>query len=286
MSEIGNVIRIRLMQASDVPLGLSLCRFAGWNQLEGDWHRLLALNPRSIFVAEHDGVPCGTASIICYGTKLAWIGMVLVHPDHRRHGVGSVLIKYCLDFLGAAQIECIKLDATEQGRTVYLKHGFEDEESISRCLLPKRPDVFGCCLQPIEEMDWQSIGKFDHDIFGADRLPLLMHLATDGVTAIAKTSNSIQGYGFARTGYNASFLGPVVATNKDCGSDLVASLLGKLPAGRGIYWDIFPGNVNAKELAESFEFSVERTLMRMRHGTPIFSRDINKIYGASGFETG
>jgi hypothetical protein len=35
--------------------GLSLCRIAGWTQLEADWRRLLALSPEGVFVAEEGG---------------------------------------------------------------------------------------------------------------------------------------------------------------------------------------------------------------------------------------
>ncbi|MDQ1255783.1 MAG: hypothetical protein QG656_377 [Candidatus Hydrogenedentes bacterium] len=286
MSENRDAIWIRLMRANDIPLGLSLCRFAGWNQLEDDWRRLLTLNPQNVFVAECGGVPCGTASVTCYDAKLAWIGMVLVHPDRRRHGVGGALIQHSLDFLHTARVECIKLDATEQGRRVYLKHAFEDERPIDRCLAAIQPGAFECHLPPIEETDWRDIGYLDLDVFGADRLPLLKHLARDGVTAVASSPDGIQGYGFARAGFNATYLGPVVATNNKCARDVVTSLLGKLPADRGVYWDVFPENVDALELAQSLGFHVERSLTRMRYGTLASVTNIDRVYGASGFETG
>ncbi|MCC6487128.1 MAG: GNAT family N-acetyltransferase [Candidatus Hydrogenedentes bacterium] len=33
-----------------------------------------------------------------YGVKLAWIGMVLVHPGHRKQGTGSALLKHRLEY--------------------------------------------------------------------------------------------------------------------------------------------------------------------------------------------
>jgi GNAT superfamily N-acetyltransferase len=54
-------------------------------------------------------VPAGTATTIGYGTDLAWIGMVLVHPDHRRHGVGRALLAHCIAFLRERRIRSIKL---------------------------------------------------------------------------------------------------------------------------------------------------------------------------------
>jgi len=128
------VLHIRTMRPDDIPLGLELCRFAGWNQVEADWLRLQALSPGGVFVAEQDGRACGTASTIAYGSRIAWIGMVLVHPDYRRQGVGSALMARCVEHLQARGVEGIKLDATDQGRPVYQRLGFHDERAIRRCV--------------------------------------------------------------------------------------------------------------------------------------------------------
>ena len=281
------MIAIRTMHVRDIPLGLALCRFAGWNQIEDDWRRLLALNPESVFVAEYDGQPCGTASVTCYGTELAWIGMILVHPDHRRRGVASILIRTGLDYLQTAQLRCVRLDATEQGRLVYLKLGFEDERPICRYVAPRLPGFPVGELPPIEETDWENIARTDLDVVGADRLRLLRLLARDGATAVVKTSRGIRGYGFARRGFSASFLGPIVADGEDVAHSLAASLLARFPErGHGVYWDVLTDNAPARELAESLGFHIERRLTRMRCGTPDHPGTLNMVYGAAGFEVG
>lgn len=281
------MIEIRTMRVRDIPLGLALCRFAGWNQIEDDWRRLLTLNPESVFVAELDGQPCGTASITCYGAELAWIGMILVHPDLRRRGVASTLIRHGLEFIQTARIRCARLDATEQGRQVYLKLGFEDDQPIGRYLCPNSMDLPIAKLPSIEEDDWKNIGCLDLDVMGADRLRLLKFLAHDGVTAVMKSAQEVQGYGFARPGFNASFLGPIVAKDIDCARSLALSLLAKLPRGSdGVYWDVLTDNAAARELIESLGFRIERRLMRMRCGVPERPGELKKIFGAAGFETG
>ena len=118
------MLNIRLMRPADIPFGLELCRQAGWNQLEDDLRRLLELAPEGFFLAEDDGRPCGAASAVAYGVHTAWIGMVLVHKDFRRRGIGAQLMARCIETLRARRIESIKLDATDQGRPVYLKLGF------------------------------------------------------------------------------------------------------------------------------------------------------------------
>ncbi len=280
------MIHIRSMNADDIPMGLALCRHAGWNQLEDDWRRVLALNAEGVFVAEYDGTPCGTGSVTCYGAELAWIGMILVDPAYRRRGIATCLIEHSLDRVRAARVQCVKLDATELGRMVYLKRDFEDEAPICRCLGPRIERETGA-LPAIGANDWPEIALLDREAFGADRRRLLELLARDGLTAIIKSSERVQGYGFARRGHDASFLGPIVAEDAATAERLAVALLAALPESNPkVYWDILFDNVAARDLAESLGFRVARTLTRMRYGVMPNSGRLRATFGASGFETG
>ena len=57
--------------------------------------------------------------------------MVLVTKDRRRGGVGTGLLKRCIEEVRAAGAVA-GLDATEQGRPIYLPLGFHDLYKISR----------------------------------------------------------------------------------------------------------------------------------------------------------
>lgn len=274
------------MRPDDISFGLALSRLANWNQLENDWLRTLALAPDGVFVAGHNGVPCGTASVICYGDKLAWIGMVVVHPDHRGCGIGGALMRHGLQYLHTAGVDCVKLDATDQGRPLYRKLGFQDEKPISRFFLPQWTGTPGSQLPSIAEDDWPGIANLDHEAFGADRIPLLTRLAQDGVTAILKNASGVQGYGFARKGFNASFLGPIVAEDPTGARALAQSLIQRLPIEHGIFWDLLPDHLSARTVAESFGFTAARTLMRMQYGARTIPAQDSSIFGGAGFEFG
>ena len=281
------MIAIRTMNANDAALGLTLCRFAGWNQLEADWLRLLSVNPGSAFVAERDGVACGTGSVTCYGSELAWIGMILVHPDHRGRGVATALIRHSLNYLRSVGVRCIRLDATDQGRHVYSKLAFEDERPICRYRGPKETGANAHDLPAIAEDEWPDVARLDSEAFGADRIFLLRLLARDGVSARVRTAEGLRGYGFARRGFSAGFLGPIVADGLAVARALVSALLAKLDDDKGdVYWDVLPDNRAAKELAESFGFRVERRLTRMRCGAESHPGRLDWVYGTAGFETG
>ena len=277
---------IRPMRAEEIPFGLELCRIAGWNQLVADWERLLALDPEGVFIAEEQGTPCGTASAVRYGTRLSWIGMVLVHPDFRRRGIGSALMAHCIQYLQQHGVESIKLDATDQGRPVYLKLGFRDERPCYRMTgarpdgLPSHPEV-----RPIAPGDWPKIAEMDRAAFDADRLPLLRILHGEGPSAVIERGGELQAYGFARLGFNASYLGPLVSRNPDDARAVAETLLAALPAG-SVYWDILPDNAASLALVESYGFQVIRQLTRMVLGASTGSDGVAQIYGAARFELG
>jgi GNAT superfamily N-acetyltransferase len=277
---------IRPMRPDDVPFALELCRLACWNQLEGDWQRLLALEPEGVFVAEDNGQRCGTASITTYGTRTAWIGMILVHPAARRRGIGSALMSHCIRTLQARGVRSIKLDATDQGRPVYLKLGFQDERPIHRYAgQGSIPAETGAVPRPIDEGDWPAIARLDATAFGADRMALLRRLACDGPSAVVGDGGVVRAFGFARPGCEAGFLGPVVATDAEAAGGVVRRLMSALPGGR-IFCDVLPENLAAAALAESLGLTVSRRLTRMVLGDTMNPGCVGHVWAAAGFELG
>ena len=118
------------MRATDIDDGLRLCRVSGWNQVRRDWEQFLALTPDGSCVAEHEGRVVGTVTTVRYGTRFAWIGMVLVDPAVRGRGIGTRLLDHALALLSDMPLVC--LDATPAGHALYLSRGFTEEGQIHR----------------------------------------------------------------------------------------------------------------------------------------------------------
>ena len=290
------------MGPEHVDFGLELCRIAGWNQLPADWRRLMGLSPGGMFVAIEDGRLAGTASVVSYGRMVGWIGMILVHPDFRGRGIGSTLMRTCIDTLRSRGVATIKLDATDQGRPVYLKLGFIDERPIWRMQRstgtqgdagvlpahvagPAKSQPGEAPTRPVETDDWPAISNIDAVAFGADRTALLRHLAGAGTGLVFTQAGQIQAYGFYRRGFRASHIGPIVASAPAGAESIVGRLLD--PAGPGsVFWDLFPENNPARELAESLGFSPIRKLTRMYLDEGGHDGDISQVFAAAGFEIG
>lgn len=279
------MIKIRKMQPCDIPFGTNLCRMVNWNQLDADWQRLIDLEPDGVFIAEEDGLLCGTASAISYGSEMAWIGMVLVHPEFRGRGIAAQLMGACISRLKRKQVRAIKLDATDMGRPVYLKLGFHDEEPVAR-YMNENPQARNTASSHITEvLNWNEIASLDKTAFGADRIALLKNLSVDG-TAVqySKNGTSDFGFGFARAGFHTGFIGPIVATSNGAADEIFRALLANI-SDRPVIADILPANRTGLELMKRHGFSLSRELTRMYQGEQR-TGDNQLVFGTAGFEFG
>ena len=92
-------MRIRLLTHGDLAFVEELRTHAGWNQTREDLACLVDYQPDGCFLAESGGESVGIVTTTCYGTDLAWIGMLLVSSGFRRRGIGSALLRRSLEYL-------------------------------------------------------------------------------------------------------------------------------------------------------------------------------------------
>ncbi len=283
-------LRIRLLTRADLPFADGVRDLAGWNQTIEDWERFLALEPDGCFLAEWEGRPAGTATTIQYGTALAWIGMLLVHPDHRRRGIGRALLERALDHLRDRGVRTVKLDATPLGEPLYASLGFKTEWTLARWsgrVPAPRASLSGAGLRSWGEADLGEIGELDGTVFGVSRRRLLARLRARSVAALVLESapGTLAGFGLLRPGARALYLGPVVAASDDAGLSLVENLVAR-SEDRPIFWDIPDPNGAAVAWAERHGFTVQRRLTRMFCGGNLAPGDPRRQFAISGPETG
>jgi predicted N-acetyltransferase YhbS len=250
--------------------------------------RFLAAAPDGCFLAEWNGVPAGTATTIVYSQALAWIGMVLVHPNCRRRGIGRALLGRCIEHLRSHEVRCIKLDATPPGKKVYDALGFEDEWTLTRweravANSPKSKQA----SSTRDCRDADAIESLDVEAFGTSRKKVLEPLLKQAQCALVSETECgrIEGYGLLREGSAACYLGPVVVESCDAAIQLLNALL---PAAekRKVYWDIPDQNGAAVELAKEHDFMPQRTLTRMYLGENATPGDPQRQFAIAGPEIG
>ena len=276
--------RVRPMTAADLPLGLRLCRAAGWNQTEADWRRFLDSQPDGCFVAEYNGTPVGTTTTCVFG-PVAWIAMVLVEESARGRGIGTALMHSALEFLDRRQVASVWLDATPLGRPVYERLGFVEQFRLARYegTLPPAPDVAG--VEETSPRQWEELAALDESVTGTDRRRLLLRLFAEQPRGVRVVRNGDRAEGFLamREGERAVQLGPCIAT-AEAGLLLFADAWHRY-AGRRVYLDVPVANEAATRLAEAHGLTVQRHLTRMCRGVPLCER-VEWLWASSGPEKG
>ena len=282
------MLRIRLMTANDVPLGMRLKMQAGWNQTPADWQRFLAMQPEGCLVAELDGVAVGTTVVTAF-ESVAWVSMVLVVQSVRGRGIGKALMNQALEI--AAELGCtsIRLDATPLGRPLYESLGFVSQYELTRYAGIAR-SISAVSISPLvriaEPEDIGTILAVDHSATGTRRDKFLLRLFAEQLDAVrvAAIDSQIHGFLTVRFGSDAIQLGPCVAETSAAGQSLLTDALSRY-AGSRVYWDLPSSHSAAVALAQSAGLARQRQLTRMCRGENV-NDDAAKLWASSGPELG
>jgi predicted GNAT family N-acyltransferase len=265
----------RLLRLSDIPEAAQLSEQAGWNQTADDWRMLLELAPEDCLAVEVDGELAATTTLMCYGQRLAWIGMVLTKMKFRGRGLARHLLTQALAQADQRGIGTVKLDATDQGKPIYEKLGFRAEQAVERWSRP------GSTHEPETRIDAHSSDQWresDPMVFGADRSQLLDRLAK------RNPPSSVPGsYVFKRPGRQTAYLGPCVCDTPEAARTLMKNNL--VGPDCGWSWDLLPNNASAVALAREFGFTPRRHLLRMSRGKSLQGKE-GSVYAIAGFELG
>ncbi len=279
-------VTIRPMTIADIPAGMRLRELARWNQTERDWRRFLELEPSGCFVACVDGKVCGTVTTLNYEGRFGWVSMVLVDPEYRRQGIGTLLLNKGIASLDAAGAETVKLDATPLGRTVYVQRGFVDEHAIERWEGTAAASN-GARLGAIKKEDMAIICEQDRVVFGANRGRLLYALWRENsrYSAVARSGGEIAGYVFGRAGANAHFLGPWVALRAEVAEELLSEFLARF-AWERVFVDVCLEHPVALSLVKEVGFEFQRPFTRMYRGPNTYPGHPELVCAIAGPELG
>jgi GNAT superfamily N-acetyltransferase len=242
-------MELRALAAADIDAAMELSAGAGWNQTPADWEAILTASPDGCLGIECDGRLAATATVVTYDKCLAWIGMVLTHPDYRRRGFARMLVSQAIEIAHDRGVATIKLDATDQGSPLYAALGFRDE-------------------QPIERWGYEIALAGQADASPSDTPPI----------------REPGGYLLHRPGTRAYYLGPCIADSPQIAERLFRRAIEQIGAAR-YFWDILPANSHAVELARKLDFAPLRRLTRMVMG-PNPPSDESRIFAIAGFEWG
>ena len=212
---------IQRLTVDDLPECLALAQDRGWPPEERKWRLLLELG-NGYGVRDQGGELVGSAVLTCFGS-LAAIGMVVVAARAGGRGMGRALTTHAMAEAGD---RAVFLMATEQGRPLYEKLGFEPVGSVDTyagdLTLPGGatpgdavPDVAPGgpgTVRPARSADLHAVRRLDAEVNGADRAALVDRLPafSEGLWVV-EAGGVVTGYAAAWRNGQTLIIGPVVA---------------------------------------------------------------------------
>jgi len=184
---------IRPMTPADVdPTADSILR-SGWGDRRVKMAWVVGHARCRPFVADADGVIVGTGVTTLNG-PVGWIGTIWVEPSWRGRGLGKALTAATIEAAEAAGCGTLVLVATDAGRPLYERFGFEVQttyrivEAPGLGAGPREPRV-----RPYRETDLPEMTALDAAATGEDRAHLLADFAAPGTTQVVERDDGSLG---------------------------------------------------------------------------------------------
>ncbi|MBI5106151.1 MAG: GNAT family N-acetyltransferase [Solirubrobacterales bacterium] len=246
----------------EVALACDLLRRAGFGTQVG---RLLEYPRRSpagaILLADGPQGPIGVACCASFGAT-GWIGALGVAPEARRQGTGSALTEGAVAWLRQQGAVTVLLYATEAGRPVYERLGFESEGRATawRGVAGSAP---GVPLRHLAERDRDGLRAVDRAATGEDRGAVLDVIAPLAGVAADGPGDGLDGWALTSPwGAGAA----IAATDPAAGIALMAAASRGPGPGTLVVPD---ANEPAREALRSWRFVRLNDALRMRLGPPV-----------------
>jgi N-acetylglutamate synthase-like GNAT family acetyltransferase len=261
-------MNIREMNLKDAERLFELSGLVGWNQTLEDCRFLVEAEWCKMICVEEDGEVIGTAGAPVYD-DMGFINMVIVHPDYRKRGIATAMIRHLLDTM---DVKTFRLHATPAGSFVYSKIGFETTRTMSYFVAaePRFPKS-EVAVVPATMADLDAIAALDLKNSGMNRKKLL----ADNLNRFGKFALKIEkdkellGFSLGRRGRKQRQIAAVETVDGDW--EKAFALIGAAaPMEKELPSNIifFDADKAAIKQAEQCGMERVRELIEMEYGVP------------------
>jgi predicted N-acetyltransferase YhbS len=187
--------RIRPMTPSDVEPVVAAFIRADWGDRRLNLDFVTRHAQTHPFVAEADGQIVGTGVLSVNGS-VGWIGTIFVEPAWRRGGVGMALTQATIDTAESAGCRTLLLVATDAGRPLYEKIGFEVQTWYRILEAPGLGDQpIDPRIRPFAADDLAPMAQLSAAATGEDRTHLLEAFASpETASCLVRDDRTLGGF--------------------------------------------------------------------------------------------
>ncbi|WP_244987621.1 GNAT family N-acetyltransferase [Methanoculleus chikugoensis] len=280
----GDGFLVRTMDRREVGTAVDWAGQEGWNPGVHDAEAFYAADPGGFFVAELDGEPIGSVSVVNYGETFAFAGLYILKPGYRNRGYGSRLFAAGMAHAGDRNVggdgvvEMQEKYRTRSGfRFAYRNIRFEGTGGGSE---PEGP-------ADLAEVPFERLSAYDARHFPAPRPAFLSSwIRQEGTSgrAVLADDGGIRGYGVIRRCRSGYKIGPLFAETPEIAEEIFLALSAQAP-GEPVYLDTPEPNAAAVALARRHGMSPVFETGRIYTKT-IPDLPIREIFGVTSFELG
>lgn len=176
---------IRPFCSADLDGALAANDAVGWSGRRVLFDYYSARHDCALFVAEVDGGIVGTAGATIFpgAPATGWVHGIVVRPGQQRSGLGGRLTEAAIAWLRARSARVVLLLATEAGRPVYERIGFEAGERYGSFAWPATSPDTGVVSRPMRAADLPAAYALDYAATGEDRRDFIEAFASSGWVA-------------------------------------------------------------------------------------------------------
>ncbi|QIB33333.1 GNAT family N-acetyltransferase [Ancylobacter pratisalsi] len=284
--------KIRPLQPDEISLAVDWAAAEGWNPGLADAGCFGTVDPQGFWVAEVDGVPAATLSVVNYDDRFAFLGFYIVRPDLRGQGIGWALWQAGMAHAGT---RTVGLDGVLAQQTNYARVGFTFAYRNIRYSGPLPPMAgadTGEGTVDLAAVPFEQIAASDAAIFPAPRAAFLKAwISAPGHVGRALVSEGrLVGWGVVRPARSGWKIGPLVAQDERAAERLFGALCAGAQREASssidtVVLDVPEPNAAAVALARRHGLTPVFETARMYTG-PIRAVDLGRLYGVTSFELG
>ncbi|WP_026589853.1 GNAT family N-acetyltransferase [Bacillus sp. UNC437CL72CviS29] len=219
-------MQIQKLNDSSIPQLISLCEAVEWLQprlfMQKQFKMYLSIG--NLFGYTHHEKLIATCGVFPSESGFSSIGMLMVHPDFQKQGLGRTLLDICMQQTSASLP--VMLIATDAGIPLYQTCGFTTVTTIHRFekFVTNTPTNHSH-LKQIEPYDLNSLIKLDQTVTGAHRPKLYSILLSRATLAFKiEKKHRIEAFALCIQKGNTLCITPLIAKRDEDAIQLLQSI--------------------------------------------------------------
>ncbi len=276
---------IQRMSRHDFGNALRWADREGWNPGLHDADIFHPIDVRGHFMAWMDATPVASISGLRYSVSYGFLGMYIVEPHLRGHGLGLSVWKAAMDHLKGC---VIGLDGVVEQQANYRRSGFDLAWHNRRFqTLGRTPQPRDSRVVKLTSLPFEVVAAYDRS-FHPEPRPVFLQAWIQQRRGMALgwwQDGRLRGYGVVRACAQGHKIAPLCADTPAIADALLDALLGCVMPKEPVFLDIPEPNRDAMALAERHGMTATFPTARMYRG-PAPRIDLARQYALTALEIG